>query len=219
MFLSISFSQKGLLPITNYSRVDYHASDQNWDITQDNNGLIYIANNECILVYNGYSWKNIYVKNASSIRSIKKGLDGKIYVGAQNELGYIKKDNTGQLTFISLRHLLPTNIKFKSILQILIGDNGVYFRERNHFLFFDGTKFTLIKGKFSRAGIFKGKPIYVSKNGNVNHLKNNKFTSIGHIKSSGAFLYRINKRKQLELYTSLKGAFRYKDGLFSPFKS
>ena len=54
LFLSFSFGQKGLLPITNYSRVDYHASDQNWDITQDNEGLIYIANNECILIYNGY---------------------------------------------------------------------------------------------------------------------------------------------------------------------
>ena len=39
----------GIPNIINYSKQDYHAGSQNWDIKQDSNGVTYFANNEGLL--------------------------------------------------------------------------------------------------------------------------------------------------------------------------
>lgn len=50
------FSQNTLaLPeITNYSKQVYGAGTQNWNIGQDKRGIIYIANNEGLLSFDGH---------------------------------------------------------------------------------------------------------------------------------------------------------------------
>ena len=39
--------------ITNYTTADYGAGIQNWGITQDRNGILYIANNYGLLEFDG----------------------------------------------------------------------------------------------------------------------------------------------------------------------
>ncbi|WP_301931354.1 hypothetical protein, partial [Ferruginibacter sp.] len=41
----------GLPDIINYSKQNYSAGLQNWDIRQDKNGIMYFANNEGLLSY------------------------------------------------------------------------------------------------------------------------------------------------------------------------
>ena len=46
----------GLPDITNYTKQAYSAGLQNWDIKQDKNGIIYAANNEGLLAFDGRNW-------------------------------------------------------------------------------------------------------------------------------------------------------------------
>ena len=46
----------GLPDIVNYTKQDYKAGLQSWDIKQDNNGIIYLANNEGLLSFDGKYW-------------------------------------------------------------------------------------------------------------------------------------------------------------------
>ncbi|HQW84213.1 MAG TPA: hypothetical protein PK987_07130, partial [Ferruginibacter sp.] len=43
----------GLPDIINYSKPLYKAGLQNWDIKQDKNGIVYFANNEGLLSFDG----------------------------------------------------------------------------------------------------------------------------------------------------------------------
>ena len=43
--------------IINYSKRTYNAGTQNWKIGQDKQGIIYVANNECLLSFDGNYWK------------------------------------------------------------------------------------------------------------------------------------------------------------------
>ena len=45
--------------IHNYSRENYRAGSQTWDIEQGKNGMMYFANNDGLLEYDGKHW-NIY---------------------------------------------------------------------------------------------------------------------------------------------------------------
>ena len=44
--------------ITNYFAKDYKGHAQNWSITQDERGIMYIGNGDGILVFDGQNWED-----------------------------------------------------------------------------------------------------------------------------------------------------------------
>ena len=75
-------------PIWNFSKKQYHAGTQNWDATQDSNGVMYWANNEGLLQYDGSRWSCYPVSNKTVVRAVAYDAGSRIYVGAQGEFGY-----------------------------------------------------------------------------------------------------------------------------------
>src|ERR1035437_3550928 len=74
--------EKGLFPLSNYSTKTYNALPQNRAIVQDKRGVMYFANNEGVLEYDGVFWRTIKVPNETNILSLAIDDNGKIYVGA-----------------------------------------------------------------------------------------------------------------------------------------
>jgi len=99
-------SETGLPYIQNYSPADYNAVSQNWSIVQSKEGLIYVGNNEGVLEYDGVSWRIISLPNFARCAALGITKDNKIYVGGENELGYLEPDDAGQLQFTSLKDKL-----------------------------------------------------------------------------------------------------------------
>ncbi len=115
--------------ITHYSREDYNASTQNWDILQDKRGILYFANNDGLLEFDGINWRRIPIPNGSVARSIATDEEGTIYVGAYNDFGYLEASPTGKLTFKSLTQLVPEEIQnFGDIWKIHVTPEGVIFQ-------------------------------------------------------------------------------------------
>lgn len=100
-------SNLGDYPVRHFSKRDYHAGTQNWDIVQDLKGLLYFANNEGVLRFDGVHWDLFPVRNKTIVRSLYAHPDGRIFAGAQNELGYFFPSANGVLTYHSLQHLIP----------------------------------------------------------------------------------------------------------------
>ncbi len=119
----------GIPYLRNYSPKEYDADVQNWTIVQDKRGVMYFGNNAGILEYDGVSWRLIQTTNRSAVRSLAVGNDGKIYVGAQGEIGYLLPNSIGQLQYISLRDSVPTEYRdFADIAKIYATTAGVYFQ-------------------------------------------------------------------------------------------
>ncbi len=98
----------GIIPfVDNFTAEDYKAEKQNFSVTQDNRGLIYVANiDEAVLAYDGARWSRISVRNTPVI-SLCYAYDDNIYVGAKNDLGYLQKTPVHGLVYKSLKPLIP----------------------------------------------------------------------------------------------------------------
>ncbi len=106
LFISVQvFAQQAGLPfIRNFPSEEYRANQQNWDAVQDHRGVIYFGNNDGIIEYDGVSWRLIKLPG---VRSLAVDSTGRIYVGLENDLGYLEPDRTGNWQFISLREKIP----------------------------------------------------------------------------------------------------------------
>lgn len=119
----------GLPQVTSYRGLNYGAGTQNWGIAQDDDGILYFANNEGLLTFNGTYWKLYPFPNKTILRSVKIGKSGRLYVGAQDEIGYYYPNHNGILTYKSLKDLIPKADKqFADVWNIEIAGDEVYFR-------------------------------------------------------------------------------------------
>jgi ligand-binding sensor domain-containing protein/DNA-binding CsgD family transcriptional regulator len=119
----------GLPDVINYPKLTYGAGLQNWDIKQDKNGIIYLANNEGLLTFDGRNWNLYPLPNKTIVRSVEVGPDGKIYVGGQDEMGYFVPTENGRLQYHSLTQFIPAKDKaFGDVWDIVFFKNDIYFR-------------------------------------------------------------------------------------------
>jgi DNA-binding CsgD family transcriptional regulator len=70
-------------------------------ITQDDEGVLYFANSEGLLSYNGSQWELYKTPNGSIMRSVKFD-DGRVYTGCFMDFGYWETDQFGRLGYTSI---------------------------------------------------------------------------------------------------------------------
>ncbi|RYF22097.1 MAG: transcriptional regulator, partial [Flavobacteriales bacterium] len=122
----------GLPQVSSYTSTVYKAGTQNWGIAQDRNGVLYFANNEGMLTFNGAYWKLHVTPNKTNVRSVKIDKTGRIYIGGQDEIGFFEPNENGVLTYKSLKHLVPEGERqFADIWDIKINNDEVFFRTVN----------------------------------------------------------------------------------------
>ena len=122
----------GLPDVINYPKQTYGAGLQSWDFKQDKNGIIYIANNEGLLSFDGKYWKLYRLPNKTIVRSVEIGPDNKIYAGGQDEMGYFAPAENGQLQYTSLTGLLGEKERsFGDVWDITSFKKDIFFRTPN----------------------------------------------------------------------------------------
>ncbi|MDP9082120.1 MAG: transcriptional regulator [Bacteroidota bacterium] len=119
----------GIPAIKNYTHTDYNAGTEIWGINQGKNGMLYFANDEGLLSFDGSYWKIYQMTNKAAIKSVAIDAAGRIYCGGQDEVGYFFPDNNGILKFHSLKNLLPRKARqFADIWDVVVINNEVFFR-------------------------------------------------------------------------------------------
>lgn len=119
----------GLPAIRNYTLSDYHAATEIWDIGQDKRGILYFANNDGLLSFDGIYWKSYPLPNKAAIKSLAIDKEGRIYVGGADEIGYFSPGGRGILDYHSLKDRLPNVARqFADIWDIVIDGEAVFFR-------------------------------------------------------------------------------------------
>ncbi|MCB0399613.1 MAG: LuxR family transcriptional regulator [Winogradskyella sp.] len=165
---SIVYGQE-IPPIQIFTTQDYKAEDQNWDISQDKEGVVYFANNKGLLRYNGARWELFPTPNQSILRSVNI-INEKIYTGSYMDFGYWEKDNYGGLVYTSLidKHGIDPkeDEQFWDIVEI---ENYILFQslDRIYIYSVDANTFKIIESNQRINKIFKvNQTIYFQKNGN-----------------------------------------------------
>ena len=115
--------------IKNYSRNDYKAGSQNWQIIQSDNRWMYFANKTGILEYNGKHWNLYPLRNNINARSLfYSRRDNRIYVGGINEIGYLEFSSSGKRYYHPIENPYE-NITFLlgNVWKIYEIDKAIYF--------------------------------------------------------------------------------------------
>lgn len=114
--------------IQNYHKAQYKAGNQNWAIAQGKDGLIYTANNEGLLIYDGATWDLHYLSNKKSLRSVAIAANGDIYIGGKEEFGFFQRKN-GKLVYNRLSdQVKPNLLENDEIWKIITLKDAVIFQ-------------------------------------------------------------------------------------------
>ena len=134
----------GIPDIINYYKSSYNAGTENRSIIEDQNGVMYFANLEGLLSFDGSSWKLYSIPNKTIVRSIAMGKDNRIYAGGQDDFGYFSPDRNGKISFTSLKTLLSKNdYSFTDIWNIVTVGNDVFFRSKEKIFQYNGYSITV----------------------------------------------------------------------------
>lgn len=98
----------GLPYVTNFTKEMYRHQPRNLAIAQGKTGIMYFGNGDGLLEFDGTNWSILPMPNKSAVISLGVDeADGKLYVGAQGEFGYIMPDSLGNISYVSLSKELP----------------------------------------------------------------------------------------------------------------
>ena len=138
LMINLTYSQQLVPPIQNFSPIVYKAASQNWDIAVDNRGIIYAANNEGLLVFDGLSWELLSLESESIIRSVHVKGD-KVFTGSYKEFGYWEKDDNGIWSYTSLSTLMEEfEMQSDEFWDIFEFNDAIYFRSFGGVFKYDG---------------------------------------------------------------------------------
>ena len=149
----VLFSQE-LPPIVKYPSTLYGAGNQSWMISQDEQNLLYFANNEGLLEYNGTTWELYPTPNETIMRSVKV-IDNKIYTGFYMNFGYWTRQSNGKLKYTSLSDTIKNRIlDDEQFWNILKYDQWILFQSLNRIYIYD-TKTKTFKIISPKNGVVK----------------------------------------------------------------
>tara|TARA_R110002012_G_scaffold263456_1_gene446293 strand:- start:133277 stop:136021 length:2745 start_codon:yes stop_codon:yes gene_type:complete len=215
LLTSFLFAQKVFPPIYNYKIFDYKAASQNWGITIDTEGSVYVANNKGLLHFNGEEWILNKLPNGTIIRSVR-AVDDKIYTGSYEEFGYWKKSEFGTLVYTSLTHLI-TNYTFtnEEFWQILSYKEAIIFRSFSSIYIYKNNAIKVLDVPIivNDIEIYEDNIMVSGSNDRLYQIKNDILVSCSSLATFDKTIISMLAIPQgLLLGTKLEGIFLYKDG-------
>ncbi len=136
-----------------FNRYDLH--NQNWDISQDpGSHVVYFANSEGLIKYNGISWQKYTLKEPVPIRSVKAHHGGYIFTGSFEEFGFWRYDSKGDLNYYSLAGdaLIEKN---DEIWKIYALDGKIYFQSFTSIYIYDFEGIKKVKAPYTMLFLHK----------------------------------------------------------------
>jgi diguanylate cyclase (GGDEF)-like protein len=131
--------ENGFPQIQHYSPSLAEAEVQSFGIDRAPDGTLYIANGGGILVHDGAWWRMVEIGAARAAFSVATDAAGRVAVGGNDEIGYLKEDADGALRYVSLAGLLPPEQrKLGQVLRILPTPEGFLFLTIRRLLLWDG---------------------------------------------------------------------------------
>ena len=138
-------SEQGRPLIQYYGPKDYHALPYCSTAVQDQAGLLYVGNRDCVLCFDGHAWTSIPT-GGQVINALELDGTDRIWIGGNSELGCLESDGRGGRTFQSLKDQLPeAERNFGRIYHVYALSHGIYFVGADRILRWHGNKFTVEK--------------------------------------------------------------------------
>ena len=208
--------------IDNFLKEEYLGGVQTWDSDLMDNGHIFFANDRGVLHFDGLRWKNHPLPNKTIVRSICTTKD-RIYVGGQDELGYLSPAPNGLLTYHSIREMVPEiYLPFQDVWDLTEFEGKIYMRSINRVYVFDPNtnSFEVIEpgGTLTSIFVLNNTMHYVSNEKEVASLTGVSELSQS-IPNNLQVIDAVQTKESILVFTAKNGLYRLKDGLFESVRN
>lgn len=204
----------------NFSLSEYNAGNQNWGLSKGNNGKLYVANNNGLLVFDGLKWTLNEIPNKTTLRSVL-AVDERIYVGSYEEFGFFKRNNKGLLEYSSLSRLIKTEFFNEEFWQIVAYKDMIVFRSFLNIYIYKDNQITRVKPTSTVLSCdVVNDVMYVSTlNGGIFILKDGTLQPFitNELLDDTKVVSIDQKDDGLFITTSLKGCYLYQKGKLLPW--
>jgi len=146
----------GLPFIRYYSSQEYQAGIQNWHISQDSRGIIYVANNFGLLEFDGSEWRLFEISNGVKLRHFNLHPDNRIAIASQGQFGYLITNEYGQWIYKSLSDQLPAvEQDFEETWKVFHFDGVDYFCTSNKIFKVENQSIDIIRSEHDITSFFQ----------------------------------------------------------------
>ncbi len=146
-----AFGQKiqriGAPLVQQYTKSEYRAGNQNWAVATGTNGVMFVANADGLLAFDGQYWTQHHLPNKSTVRSVAVDSTGRVYTGGLAEFGYWEDAGYGQMNYYSISKLLGSDEQtMDEIWKIVIDGSRVYFQSFSTLYIYENNTLRTVKG-------------------------------------------------------------------------
>lgn len=177
----VPINELGTPGIQNFKTQELKAHGQNWNALQDQRGVMYFANTNGILEYDGVHWNLIDMPHHALTRGLAISPNGTIYYGSNGDIGYLAADGIGKTKAVSLLALIPvTERAFNDVWQVASTRDGIYFLTKEKiFRLFKG-KISILDGRFSnsQALVINRNLVFVDRDRGLSLIQGDKILSL-----------------------------------------
>ncbi len=223
LLVFVTVSSQEIPPISIFNPEDYGAGNQNWDISQDSDKNIYVANDLGLLRYNGNQWDFYSSPNETIIRSVATAKQ-KIYTGCYMDFGFWEMNANKQLEYTSLVTSLGIEpLEDEQFWDIVFVKDLVLFQSLNRIYIYNSTQntYTIIHSDSTILKLFQtNEAIYFQKeNMGLYTIQNGKelLVSKERILKDNAIVQLFSHGKGLLFLTSDSGFYLLEDKTISPY--
>jgi hypothetical protein len=219
-----SVKSQNVVHITNYSKLEYKGGNQNWDISLDQKGNIFIANNNGLLTFDGAKWQLLKLPMNTIIRSVAYD-NNRIYTGSFEEFGFWEVDSSKVWKYNSLIPLLgETKLHNDEFWKIVKHNNCIYFQSFGTILCYDFKTIKPLKIPGSVIFLLKSNDrlFFQQIDGGLFEIIDQEVVSIpGSLIFQGTEVKAIMplNDKELLIGTSSKGVFKFNGKYFTEWKN
>jgi len=124
----ISAQEIGKPIIRNYTQKEYDNAPVVFSALQDENDIMYFGVQNGVMQFDGVTWRNIPFGKETYTYDLAMDANGKIYVAAINEFGYLDTNTNGNIVYITLTHLkTDSTLSVGTVWSVKLTNKQVYF--------------------------------------------------------------------------------------------
>ncbi|NJK86958.1 MAG: transcriptional regulator, partial [Bacteroidales bacterium] len=198
--------------------------DQNWNISQnDGNYLMYFANSEGLISYNGITSRLHRLPYDKNVRSVHVDDNGTVFTGTFEEFGYWKTNKIGELEYQPLSHLTHIQ-KNDDIWKIYELNQKIYFQSFTTIYVYDYQNIMAIKTPYIALFMFRAANGFIVQfiDNGLYWFNGTDFSFIPGSKPLGSMkVHAVIEKKdgKLLICTASHGIFIYDGKSFEPWNS
>lgn len=128
-----------------YSPKSFHGHNQTWQAHQTSNGIMYFANGDGLLQYDGVDWKLTLTALHTNMLSLGIDQNERIYYGAIGEVGYFQANRDGELVAVQiLNDEYTETMATEFYWDVHVFENKVVFRSEHVWVIYENEASTVI---------------------------------------------------------------------------